>query len=131
MTLAYEYPLLSVFVSMLWFFLFVIWIMILFRVFADIFRTHDMGGFAKTLWIIFVIIAPFLGVLVYVLARGDDMAQRDLEDAKAQDAAFQSYVKQTAGAGGTADELSKLAALRDAGQITEAEFAAGKAKILG
>jgi hypothetical protein len=116
---------------MLWFFLFVIWIMILFRVFADIFRTHDMGGFAKTLWIIFVIIAPFLGVLIYVLARGDSMAKRDLEDAKAQEAAFQEYVKQTAGTSGTADELSKLAALRDAGQITDAEFAAGKAKILG
>jgi hypothetical protein len=129
--LAYDYPMLGLFWTMLWWFLLFAWIMLLFRVIADIFRSHDMGGFAKTLWIIFVIIAPFLGVLVYVLARGDDMAQRDLEDAKAQDAAFQSYVKQTAGAGGTADELSKLAALRDAGQITEAEFAAGKAKILG
>jgi hypothetical protein len=131
MSFAYEYPLLSVFVSMMWFFLFVIWIMILFRVFADVFRSHDMGGFAKTLWIIFVILVPFLGVLVYVLARGDHMAKRDIEDAQAQEAAFQSYVKQTAGTTGTADELSKLAALRDAGQITDAEFAAGKAKILG
>jgi len=131
MSFAYEYPLAGVFVSMMWFFLFVIWIMILFRVFADVFRSHDMGGFAKTLWIIFVILVPFLGVLVYVLVRGDHMAKRDIEDAKAQDEAFRSYVQQTAGTSGTADELSKLAALRDSGQITDAEFAAGKAKILG
>jgi len=116
---------------MLWFFLFVIWIMILFRVFADIFRSHDMGGFAKTLWIIFVIFLPFLGVLVYVIARGDNMTKHAMEDAKAQDEAFQTYVQQTAGTSGPADELTKLAALRDSGQITPAEFEAGKAKILG
>jgi hypothetical protein len=131
MSLAYEYPLLSVFVSMMWFFLFVIWIMILFRVFADIFRSHDMGGFAKTLWIIFVIIAPFLGVLVYVIARGDNMTKHAMEDAQAQDAAMRAYVQQTAGTSGPGDELTKLAALRDAGTITPAEFEAGKAKILG
>jgi hypothetical protein len=131
MSLAYEYPLLSVFMTMLWFFLFVIWIMILFRVFADIFRSHDMGGFAKAMWIIFVIILPFLGVLVYVIARGDNMTKHAVEDAQARDAAFQSYVQEAAGTGGTADELTKLAALRDAGQITPAEFEAGKAKILG
>jgi hypothetical protein len=131
MSLAYEYPLLSVFMTMLWFFLFVIWIMILFRVFADIFRSHDMGGFAKTLWIIFVIFLPFLGVLVYVIARGDNMTKHAMEDAKAQDEAFQAYVQQTAGTSGPADELTKLAALRDSGQITPAEFEAGKAKILG
>ena len=131
MSLAYEYPLLSVFMTMLWFFLFVIWIMILFRVFADIFRSHDMGGFAKTLWIIFVIFLPFLGVLVYVIARGDNMTKHAMEDAKAQDEAFQTYVQQTAGTSGPADELTKLAALRDSGQITPAEFEAGKAKILG
>jgi hypothetical protein len=131
MSLAYEYPLLSVFMTMLWFFLFVIWIMILFRVFADIFRSHDMGGFAKTLWIIFVIFLPFLGVLVYVIARGDNMTKHAMEDAKAQDEAFQAYVQQAAGTSGPGDELTKLAALRDSGQITPAEFEAGKAKILG
>jgi hypothetical protein len=131
MTLAYEYPLLSVFMTMLWFFLFVIWFMILFRVIVDVFRSHDMGGFAKALWLIFVVITPFLGVLVYVLARGDNMTQHAMEDAKAKDAAFQSYVQQTTSSAGPADELTKLAALRDSGQITPAEFEAGKAKILG
>ena len=131
MTFAYDYPLMSVFVSMMWFFLFVIWIMLLFRVIADVFRSHDMGGFAKALWLIFLIVAPFLGVLVYVLARGDNMTKHAVEDAQARDAAFQSYVQQAAGSSGPADEVAKLAALRDAGQITPAEFEAGKAKILG
>jgi len=130
MTFAYDYPLMGAFMTMLWFFLFVIWIMILFRVFADIFRSHDMGGFTKALWIIFVIFLPFLGILVYVLARGDNMAQHAQEDAQAQDAAFQSYVKQAAGTSGPADQLAQLAALRDSGQITAEEFEAGKAKIL-
>lgn len=131
MSLAYEYPVMGVFLSMMWFFLFIIWIMILFRVFADIFRSRDMGGFAKALWVIFVIVAPFLGVLVYVLARGDNMTKHAMEDAQAQDAAFRSYVQQTAATTSTADELAKLAALRDAGQITPEEFETGKAKILG
>ena len=130
MSLAYEYPIAGVFMSMLWFFLFVIWIMILFRVFGDIFRSHDMSGLTKTLWVIFVIVTPFLGVLVYVVARGDDMTKHAVEDAQARDAAFQSYVQQAAGTAGPADELTKLVALRDAGQITPAEFDAGKAKIL-
>jgi len=130
MTFAYDYPLMGAFMTMLWFFLFVIWIMILFRVFADIFRSHDMGGFAKTLWIIFVIFLPFLGILVYVLARGDNMTQHAIEDQQAQEAAFQSYVKDAAGTSGPADQLAQLAALRDSGQITAEEFEAGKAKIL-
>ena len=130
MTFAYDYPLMGAFMTMLWFFLFVIWIMILFRVFADIFRSHDMGGFTKALWIIFVIFLPFLGILVYVLARGDNMTKHAIEDQKAQEAAFQSYVKEAAGSSGPADQLAQLAALRDAGQITPAEFEAGKAKIL-
>ncbi len=131
MNLAYEYPIMGAFLTMMWFFLFVVWIMILFRVFADIFRSHDMGGFAKALWIIFVIFLPFLGVLVYVLARGDNMTQHQIEDAQARDAAFQSYVKQTAGTSGPGDQLTQLAALRDSGAITAEEFEAGKAKILG
>ena len=131
MTLAYDYPIMGAFLTMMWFFLFVVWIMILFRVFADIFRSHDMGGFAKALWILFVIFLPFLGVLVYVLARGDNMTQHQIEDAKAQDAAFQSYVKQAAGTSGPGDQLTQLAALRDSGAITAEEFEAGKAKILG
>lgn len=128
--LAYDYPVMGVFWSMLYFFIFVIWIMLLFRVFADVFRSHDMGGFAKTLWIVFVILAPFLGVFVYVIARGNSMAERDMAQAQAQQEAFKSYVQETAGSGGTAEELAKLGDLKDRGVITQAEFDTAKAKAL-
>ena len=128
--LAYDYPLLGVFWTMVWFFLWVIWLMLLFRVFADVVRSHDMGGFAKTLWIIFVILVPFLGVLVYVIARGRSMAQRDLDAAQANKRAFDDYVRESAGTSSAADELAKLAALRDQGVLTDAEFAAQKSKLL-
>ena len=128
--LAYDYPLLGLFWTMLWFFLFVIWLILLFRVIADIFRSHDMGGFAKALWLIFVVIVPFLGVLVYVIARGHSMAQRDMESMQAQQQAFDSYVRQAAGSGSTAAELEKLVDLRDRGVITEQEFQTQKAKLL-
>lgn len=127
---AYDYPVLGVFWSMMFFFLWVIWLMMLFRVFADIFRTHDMGGFAKTLWVIFVIIVPFFGVFVYLIANGRSMAQRDMDSAKAQDQAMQAYVRDVAGSGGSADELAKLAELKAQGVLTDAEFAQQKAKIL-
>jgi hypothetical protein len=130
MTLAYDYPLLNVFFSMLWFFLFIVWLMILFHVISDIFRSRDMGGFAKAIWILFVIVAPFLGVLVYVLARGDNMTEHAVQDAQARDAAFRGYVQEAAGSSGPADQIAQLAALRDSGHITDAEFEAGKAKIL-
>jgi type VI protein secretion system component VasK len=129
--LAYDYPLLGVFWTMLWFFLFVIWLILLFRVIVDVFRSHDMGGFAKALWLIFVILVPFLGVLIYVIVRGHGMSQRDIEGMKAQQEAFDSYVRQTAGTTSSADELAKLADLRDRGVITEEEFQAQKAKALG
>jgi type VI protein secretion system component VasK len=128
--LAYDYPLLGLFWTMLWFFLFVIWLILLFRVIADIFRSHDMGGFAKALWLIFVIVVPFLGVLVYVVARGHSMAQRDMESMQAQQQAFDTYVRETAGGGSTAGELEKLVELRDRGVITEQEFQSQKAKLL-
>jgi hypothetical protein len=128
--LAYDYPVMGVFWSMLYFFIFFIWIMLLFRVFADIFRSHDMGGFAKTLWFLFVIIVPFLGVFIYVIVRGKSMGERDMAQAQAQQEAFQTYVKQTAGSGGTADELAKLADLKSSGAITDAEYEAAKAKAL-
>jgi type VI protein secretion system component VasK len=129
--LAYDYPLLGVFWTMLWFFLFVIWLILLFRVIVDVFRSHDMGGFAKALWLIFVILVPFLGVLIYVIVRGHGMSQRDIEGMKAQQEAFDSYVRQTAGTTSSADELAKLADLRDRGVITDEEFQAQKAKALG
>ena len=130
--LGYDYPLLGMFWTLLWIFLWVAWIFLLFRVFADIFRSHDMGGWGKALWSIFVIFVPFLGVLVYVIARGSGMAQRDLKQAQDSEQAFQAYVRETAatGGGGTADQLVKLADLKERGVLTDAEFEQQKAKLL-
>jgi len=130
--LAYDYPLLGIFWTMLWFFLWFAWIVILVRVFADIFRSHDMGGFAKALWSIFVILVPFLGVFIYLIVRGHHMADQDIADAQQREQQFQSYVKDVAGSGSasTADELAKLADLKDRGVISDAEFQQQKAKIL-
>jgi len=129
--LAYDYPILGVFWTFLIFMLWVVWLIMLFKIFADIFRSRDMGGWGKALWSIFVIFLPFLGVLVYLIARGGSMAERDIADAQAQQAAFDAYVRQTAGSGGgTADELAKLADLRDRGVITAAEFDQQKAALL-
>ena len=127
---AYDYPLMGAFWTMLWFFLWIAWIMLLFRVFGDIFRSHDMGGWGKALWSIFVILVPFLGVFVYVIARGHAMTQRDMDQAKAHEQEFQAYVRDAASTGGAADQLTKLADLKDRGVITEAEFADQKAKLL-
>ena len=130
---AYDYPLLGVFWTMLWFFLWFAWLMLLFRVFADIFRSKDMGGVAKACWSIFVIFVPFLGVLIYVIARGHKMAERDIADAAQSEAAFRSYVQEAAGSGGgggTADELAKLADLKAKGVLTDDEFAQQKARLL-
>jgi len=128
--LAYTYPLLSIFWTMLEFFLFFLWIWLLIVIFADIFRSHDMGGLAKALWVIFVIILPFLGVLVYLIARGGSMQERAAAQAQRQQQAFDSYVKETAGSSGSADELAKLADLKAKGVLTDAEFDAQKAKLL-
>jgi predicted PurR-regulated permease PerM len=129
--LGYDYPLLGFFWSMLIFFLWVAFFMLLFRILADIFRNHEMGGFAKALWVIFVIFLPFLGALVYIISQGDSMAERDLRSAQAQQDAFDGYVRETAGTSSSADEIAKLSALKDKGTITDAEFAAQKAKVLG
>jgi len=127
--LAYDYPILGLFWSMLIFFLFVAWLMLLFRVFIDIFRS-DMGGLAKGIWSIFVILVPFLGVLIYVIVHGDGMRNRDIADAKQNEAAVQYYIQQAAGSGGVASELSKLSDLHASGVLTDAEFDAQKAKLL-
>jgi hypothetical protein len=130
--LAYDYPVLGVFFTMLWFFLWVMWLFLLFRVIADIFRSDDLGGFAKVMWFVLVLFLPFLGVFIYVIARGQSMAQRDMERQQAANEQFRSYVRDAATTGGgTADELTKLADLRDRGVITEQEFATSKAKLLG
>ena len=130
----YQYPILDFFLTMLYFFLFIIWIWLLITVFVDIFRSHDMGGGAKALWCIFVIILPFLGVFVYLIARGGKMHERAAAEAAQQQKAFDAYVKQTAGASasgeGAVDQLSKLADLKAKGVITDAEFEAQKSKVL-
>jgi hypothetical protein len=129
--LAYDYPLLGVFWSMMIFFLWVAWIVLLFRVIADIFRNHDMGGWAKALWLIFVVVIPWLGVLIYLLANGEHMGQRDVAQQQSQRDATDAYIRQAAGSSsGSADELTKLAALRDSGVLTDEEFTAQKAKLL-
>jgi ABC-type multidrug transport system fused ATPase/permease subunit len=131
--IAYDYPLLGIFWTTLVIFLWIAWFMLLFRVIFDIFRSDDLGGWGKALWLIFVIFLPFLGVLVYVIARGHRMGERDMAEARAKEQAFQEYVRQTAGTagtGGTAEELTKLASLKDQGVITEAEFQQQKAKLL-
>ena len=128
--LAYDYPLLDVFWTMLEFFFFFIWIWLLIIVFGDIFRSRDMSGFAKALWTIFVIVIPLVGVLVYLIARGGSMHERVVERAQQQDQAFQAYVQEAAASSSTADELARLADLKASGAITEEEFQAAKAKAL-
>lgn len=123
-------PLLDLFLVTLWLVLFVLWISLVLRVFADIFRSKDLSGAAKALWILFVITLPLLGVLVYLISRGDSMVERSLGEFRAQEAATQDYIRRAAGSS-TADELTKLVALRDGGVLTDEEFAAQKAALLG
>jgi Short C-terminal domain/Phospholipase_D-nuclease N-terminal len=130
--LAYDYPQGGVLLSMLYFFLFFIWIWILVTVFMDIFRSSDLGGWSKALWSIFVIILPFLGVFVYLIARGGKMQERKLNDAAQQKQAFDSYVREAAGSSGgdVTSQLTQLADLKAQGVLTDSEFEAQKAKIL-
>jgi Short C-terminal domain len=130
--IASSYPLLDAFLTMLWIFLFIIWIWLLIVVFADIFRSRDLSGWGKGLWVFFIIILPWLGVLVYLIARGGKMHERQIEQAQAQQEAFRQYVQETAASSstGTADQLAKLADLRDKGVISEAEFQQQKSKVL-
>ncbi len=125
-----SYPLLSVFWTMLEFFLWVIWIWILIMVFIDIFRSHDLSGFAKALWFLFVLFIPLIGVLVYLIARGGSMHERAVRQAQRQDQEFRAYVKDAAGPQSSADQLAKLADLRDRGVISAEEFEREKAKVL-
>jgi type VI protein secretion system component VasK len=132
MLLASEFGTGQVFWSMLWFFMFFIWIIILFQVFADIFRSHDIGGWTKALWSIFIIIVPFFGVFIYLIARGGKMQEHATKDAQAMDQAQRAYIQQAAGTDTSdADQLDKLAALHTAGKIDDTEYAAAKAKVLG
>ena len=126
----YDYPFLSIFWTMLIFFCWVIWFWLLITIFADLFRRKDTSGFSKVLWIIFVIILPFLGVFIYLIANHDGMADRSIKQAQAQQAQMDEYVRSTAGSGGAAAEIEKAKGLLDSGAITQAEFDAIKAKAL-
>jgi ABC-type multidrug transport system fused ATPase/permease subunit len=129
--IAYTYPLADLFGTMLGFFVLVIWLWLLIVIFSDIFRSRDMGGGAKMLWVLFVIILPFLGTFIYLIARGGKMHERAAAQAAQQQKAFDNYVKETAGAGtNSTDQLAQLAELRKQGAITDAEFEAQKEKIL-
>lgn len=127
--LAYDYPILGLFWTMLFLFIWIAWIMLVFHVLVDIFRS-DMGGFSKALWAIFVIVIPWLGVLVYLIVNGDDMSRRNIEAARSQQAQMDSYIRDAAGSGGTAEEIAKLADLRDRGVLSDEEFAQQKSKLL-
>ncbi|MCF3134084.1 SHOCT domain-containing protein [Streptomyces olivochromogenes] len=133
MYLAYDYPLLSAFWTMLWFVLLVMWFVLLFKVIVDVFRDDSLNGWAKAGWLIFAIALPFLGVFVYVVARGKGMGQRELAEARERQAAFDSYVRQTAGTAtraGSVDDLTRLSELRSHGDITDEEFRRAKEQIL-
>ena len=126
-----SYPFLSVMWTMLVFFCWILWFWLLFVVFADIFRRHDLSGWGKTGWIIFVIILPFLGVFIYLITQNDGMTKRNLERANAQQAQMDDYVRQTAGGGGgAAGEIEKAKGLLDSGAITQAEYDSIKQKAL-
>ncbi|MFH0518912.1 SHOCT domain-containing protein [Streptomyces sp. M41] len=130
-----DYPLLNAFLTMLWFFLWVMWFVLLFRVIGDIFRDDTMGGWSKAGWCVFVCVLPFLGIFVYLIARGRSMGHREVREMQRREEEFRSYVQQAAaetpaGPVTRADELTKLAGLHDHGDITDAEYEQAKAKVL-
>ncbi|MFJ1970364.1 SHOCT domain-containing protein [Streptomyces sp. NPDC087903] len=133
--LAYDYPLLSVFWSMLLFFVWIMWFVLLFRIVVDIFRDDTMSGWAKAGWLVFVIVLPFLGVFVYVIARGKNMGRREATQARDQQKAFDSYIRETAKGGGegrpsSVDELARLSEIRARGDISDDEFRRAKELVL-
>ena len=133
-----DYPLLNLFLTMLWFFLFIAWIWLLVTLLTDVFRSDDLNGWMKALWTIFILVLPLLGALIYLIVRGSSMTERMAREYQRRDEAFREYVRDAASTNGasaagvpsTADELSKLARLRDEGVLSPDEFAAQKAKLL-
>jgi uncharacterized membrane protein YcjF (UPF0283 family) len=122
----------DIILSIFWFMLLFAWIWLLITILADIFRDHELSGWGKALWVLFIIVVPWLGALVYLIARGRSMNERTLAQAQRHDQAFRHYVQDAAGnQPSAADEITKLAALRDQGAISEQEFAHAKAKLLG
>jgi predicted PurR-regulated permease PerM len=130
MPVAADYPFLDFFWSLLIFFLWIAWFFILFRVIVDIFRRHELSGFGKVAWLIFVILLPFLGVFVYIIVEGRKMGERDLQEAQRAQAQFDAHVKSVASSGGAAAEIERAKSLLDSGAITQQEFDAIKAKAL-
>jgi type VI protein secretion system component VasK len=125
-----SYPLLNIFWSMFIFFLWILWIWILIWIIIDIFRSHDLSGWAKALWFLFILFIPLVGVLVYLIARGHKMHEHAVQQAQQQDQEFRAYVQDAAGSQSSADQLAKLADLRDRGVISAEEFEREKAKVL-
>jgi hypothetical protein len=126
-----SYPLLDVFLTMLWYFVWFLWIFTVVTVLVDVFRSRDLSGPAKAGWTVLAAVLPFVGVLIYLIARGDRMFVRKADDLQDREAQFRAYVKEAAGGPGVAEELTKLAELRQRGVIDESEFARGKTRILG
>ena len=127
---SYSYPILGVFWTIVMIFLWVIWFWILITIIIDIFRSHDLSGWVKALWFVFILFLPLIGVLVYLITRGGKMHERQVRQAQRQEEQLRSYVQEAAGPQSSADQLAKLADLRDRGVITDAEFDREKAKIL-
>ncbi|MFH0243621.1 SHOCT domain-containing protein [Streptomyces sp. HK10] len=135
--MAYDYPLLGAFFTFLWFFLWVVWLILLFKVITDIFRDHETSGWGKAGWLVFVLVLPYLGVLVYLIARGKGMSEREMRRARMEREIFDTYIRETAGTGaGTTgpaagvDQLARLSELKAKGDLTESEYERAKEKIL-
>ncbi|MBT2407558.1 MULTISPECIES: SHOCT domain-containing protein [unclassified Streptomyces] len=132
--LAYDYPVLGAFWTVMWIFLWVMWLILLFRIVIDIFRDHEMSGWAKAAWLLFLFLIPFLGALVYVIARGKHMGKREIKHAQEQQEAFNAYIRETAKSPGpakaNADDLYKLSELKAKGELSEEEYQQAKQKLL-
>jgi Phospholipase_D-nuclease N-terminal/Short C-terminal domain len=128
--IAADYPFLDVLWTLLVFFLWVAWFVLLFRIVGDVFRRRDIGGGKKTIWLIFILFIPFIGVFAYLIANADDMARRNVEGMQAAQSEFDDYVKSVAASGGPAAEIESAKKLLDSGAISQAEFEAIKAKAL-
>lgn len=132
MLLAAEFGTGQVLWSMLYFFLFFMWVMLVFNVIGDIFRSDDLSGWGKALWTAFIVFVPYFGVFAYLIVRGSSMAQRQVDQVQAQEAAVQDYIRTTAGGSGSseADQLASLAELHTAGKLSDDEYAAAKSRVL-
>jgi hypothetical protein len=130
MTTAWDINLGEAFLTMLWFFLFVVWIWLLIAIFSDLFRSDDLSGWGKAGWVVLLVLLPYIGVFAYLIARGHKMGERSAREAQARDDAMRRYVRETAGTPSAAEEIEKLASLQQSGQLSTEEFQRAKAKIL-